>query len=90
MLFKYILPFQDLRIAGLVCSGGTFLGSTLKVLATSPTEKDFNYIIIGQGICGFAQVFTIMLPAKVVAVWFPAKEQNRACAAALFGGEIGI
>ncbi|XP_044754840.1 uncharacterized MFS-type transporter C09D4.1-like [Coccinella septempunctata] len=85
-----IVEKHDLRIAGLLCSGFTLLGAVIKLLATGPNERDFKIILVGQTICGFAQVFTIMLPAKVVAVWFPAEEQNRACAAALFGGEIGM
>lgn len=85
-----IIEQYDLKVASVLCSSLTFLGAVMKVFFTAPSPDDFYFILVAQFICGIGQVFTIMLPAKVVAVWFPSEEQNRACAAALFGGELGM
>ncbi|KIH56626.1 transporter, major facilitator family protein [Ancylostoma duodenale] len=50
----------------------------------------FWITFIGQTIVGASQMFTLGIPPRLAAVWFGPNEVSTACAAGVFGNQLGI
>ncbi|CAI5438366.1 unnamed protein product [Caenorhabditis angaria] len=84
----WILDKYGLRLSVVLGAFGNCLGAWIKLLSTHPNS--FWITFLGQTIVGASQMFTLGIPPKLAAVWFGPHEVSRACAAGVFGNQLGI
>nr|XP_018908694.1 PREDICTED: uncharacterized MFS-type transporter C09D4.1-like isoform X3 [Bemisia tabaci] len=85
---SWLLEKRGLRVCVTL---GTFLvvvGAWLKLLAVG--RDGFPIAFAAQTVIGVAQMFTLGVPAKLAAVWFPHRQVSTATAIGVFGNQIGI
>ncbi|GMT27943.1 hypothetical protein PFISCL1PPCAC_19240, partial [Pristionchus fissidentatus] len=85
---SWFLDRFGLRWSLLLGAGGNCIGAWIKILSTTPDA--FWITFIGQTIVGASQMFTLGIPPKLAAVWFGSDEVSTACAAGVFGNQLGI
>ncbi|XP_037068044.1 feline leukemia virus subgroup C receptor-related protein 1-like isoform X1 [Pollicipes pollicipes] len=83
----WILDKKGLRVAVMLGSFGTMLGSWIKVGSLSPDR--FYVTFIGQTVSAASQIFILGIPAKLAAVWFGPGQVSSACAIGVFGNQLG-
>uniref|UniRef100_A0A8C4X1D0 Major facilitator superfamily (MFS) profile domain-containing protein n=1 Tax=Eptatretus burgeri TaxID=7764 RepID=A0A8C4X1D0_EPTBU len=83
----WILSHRGLRFMALVANVLNFLGAWIKALGVRPDL--FWVAVLGQTLCGIAQVFILSMPSLIAAVWFGPTEVSTACAIGVFGNQIG-
>ncbi|XGW21165.1 hypothetical protein V3C99_004260 [Haemonchus contortus] len=84
----YVLDKYGLRVSLLLGATGNALGSWLRMFSTNP--DGFWITFVGQTIVGASQMFTLGIPPRLAAVWFGPNEVSTACAAGVFGNQLGI
>lgn len=84
----WLLDKYGLRLSILLGALGNCLGAWVKILSTHP--DGFWITFVGQTIVGASQMFTLGIPPKLAAVWFGPNEVSKACAAGVFGNQLGI
>ncbi|KAL3280214.1 hypothetical protein HHI36_017714, partial [Cryptolaemus montrouzieri] len=82
----YIVRNTTLRTSALISIGLTAAGNCLKLLAVSPNS--FSWVLTSQFLCGIAQVFMLITPARVANRWFGANELSTAGAMGIFGNQL--
>ncbi|XP_045473006.1 feline leukemia virus subgroup C receptor-related protein 1-like [Harmonia axyridis] len=96
LIFVYyaikFVQHSGVRYASLFCVGVTCLAALMNLFCIPyvPKEYQFDFILLTQFVYGVAHVFVIIIPAKVVAVWYAAEKQNMACAYAICGNQLGL
>uniref|UniRef100_A0A914DJK7 Choline/ethanolamine transporter FLVCR1 n=1 Tax=Acrobeloides nanus TaxID=290746 RepID=A0A914DJK7_9BILA len=85
---SWFLDKFGLRISVLIGACGNCFGSWLKILSTGPDK--FWLTFIAQTIVGSSQVFILGIPPRLAAVWFGPEQVSTACAAGVFGNQLGI
>ncbi|XP_022663791.1 feline leukemia virus subgroup C receptor-related protein 2-like isoform X2 [Varroa destructor] len=85
---SWIMEKKGLRCSVVLGAAGTMLGSWIKVFAT-PRDL-FWLLMIGQTIVACSQIFILSVPPRLATVWFGSQEVSRACAAGVFGNQLGI
>ncbi|KAK6731718.1 hypothetical protein RB195_007904 [Necator americanus] len=85
---SYLLDKYGLRVSILLGATGNAIGAWIKIFSTSPDA--FWITFIGQTIVGASQMFTLGIPPRLAAVWFGPNEVSTACAAGVFGNQLGI
>ena len=78
--------FQGLRIAVLLGSFGTAVGSWIKVLSASPGL--FWVAFCGQTIVAMSQIFILGIPPLLAAVWFGPDQVSTATSIGVFGNQV--
>ena len=86
--FSWFLDKYGLRASVLIGACGNCLGAWLKLLSTHPDRYWLTFI--AQTIVGSSQVFILGIPPRLAAVWFGPKQVSTACAAGVFGNQLGI
>ncbi|CAB3408684.1 unnamed protein product [Caenorhabditis bovis] len=84
----WFLDKFGLRLSIFLGAAGNCIGAWIKLLSTHPDS--FWVTFVGQTIVGASQMFTLGIPPKLAAVWFGPDEVSRACAAGVFGNQVGI
>uniref|UniRef100_A0A914WG69 Major facilitator superfamily (MFS) profile domain-containing protein n=1 Tax=Plectus sambesii TaxID=2011161 RepID=A0A914WG69_9BILA len=84
----WLLDRYGLRVVALLGGFGNALGACIKVVSASPDR--FWLTFIGQAIVGSSQIFILGIPPRLAAVWFGPNEVSTACAAGVFGNQLGI
>lgn len=77
---------KGLRVAVIL---GAFLltaGSWIKVFSAEPNR--FGITFAGQTVVGISQMFTLGVPARLAAVWFPHHQVSTATAIGVFGNQV--
>ncbi|EPB76853.1 hypothetical protein ANCCEY_04065, partial [Ancylostoma ceylanicum] len=87
-IFSYLLDKYGLRVSILLGATGNAIGAWIKIFSTS--SDAFWITFIGQTIVGASQMFTLGIPPRLAAVWFGPNEVSTACAAGVFGNQLGI
>lgn len=85
---SYLVDRYGLRWSVVVGSGLGCLGSWVKVLSVAPDR--FYVTFIGQSLVAFAQTFVLILPGRLAAQWFSARELSTATSLGIFGCQFGI
>lgn len=79
---------QGLRLAVILGSLGTAVGSWIKVLSTSP---DLFYVaFIGQTVVAISQTFILGIPPLLAAIWFGADQVSTATSIGVFGNQVNF
>jgi len=81
-----LLIFQGLRVAVLIGSFGTALGSWIKVFSASPNL--FWVTFVGQTVVAISQIFVLGIPPLLAAIWFGPNEISKATAVGVFGNQV--
>lgn len=84
----YLLDKYGLRMSVLMGGAGNAIGAWIRVFSTNPNA--FWITFVGQTIVGSSQMFTLGIPPRLAAVWFGPNEVSTACAAGVFGNQLGI
>ncbi|CAJ0927802.1 unnamed protein product, partial [Mesorhabditis belari] len=84
----WLLDKYGLRLSILLGAAGNCIGAWIRIFSTTPDA--FWITMIGQTIVGASQMFTLGAPPRLAAVWFGADEVSTACAAGVFGNQLGI
>ncbi|MFH4976006.1 hypothetical protein AB6A40_002715 [Gnathostoma spinigerum] len=85
---SWVVDRFGLRFAVLIAATGNCIGAWIKAFSTSPDL--FWLSFLGQLIVGSSQVFILGIPSRLAAVWFGSRQVATACAAGVFGNQIGI
>ncbi|VDM38509.1 unnamed protein product [Toxocara canis] len=85
---SWILDKYGLRVSVLLGASGNCLGAWIKTLSTNP--HSFWITFVGQTIVGSSQMFILGIPPRLAAVWFGPEQVSTACAAGVFGNQLGI
>lgn len=85
---SWLLQKKGLRMAVILGAILLAIGSWIKVFSTKP--DGFPIALVGQTIIGISQMFTLGIPARLAAVWFPYYQISTATALGVFGNQIGI
>uniref|UniRef100_A0A7E4VV38 Choline/ethanolamine transporter FLVCR1 n=1 Tax=Panagrellus redivivus TaxID=6233 RepID=A0A7E4VV38_PANRE len=85
---SWFLDKFGLRTSVLIGAFGNCLGAWLKLLSSDPDR--FWLTFLAQTIVGSSQVFILGIPPRLAAVWFGPKQVSTACAAGVFGNQLGI
>lgn len=83
----WVLDKYGLRVVALLGGFGNALGACIKVVSAWP--DGFWLTFIGQAIVGSSQIFILGIPPRLAAVWFGPNEVSTACAAGVFGNQVG-
>uniref|UniRef100_A0A183GSZ7 MFS domain-containing protein n=1 Tax=Heligmosomoides polygyrus TaxID=6339 RepID=A0A183GSZ7_HELPZ len=83
-----LLDKYGLRMSVLMGGAGNAIGAWIRVFSTNPNA--FWITFVGQTIVGSSQMFTLGIPPRLAAVWFGPNEVSTACAAGVFGNQLGI
>lgn len=62
------------------------IGAWLKVYTAAPNR--FGLTFLAQSIVGAAQMFTLGVPPRLAAIWFPQHQVSTACALGVFGNQV--
>ncbi|PIO67986.1 hypothetical protein TELCIR_10250, partial [Teladorsagia circumcincta] len=84
----YLLDKYGLRMSLLLGATGNALGAWIRMFSAKPDA--FWITFVGQSIVGASQMFTLGIPPRLAAVWFGPNEVSTACAAGVFGNQLGI
>ncbi|WKX91227.1 hypothetical protein Q1695_009786 [Nippostrongylus brasiliensis] len=84
----YLLDKYGLRVSLLLGAIGNASGAWVRMLSARP--DGFWVTFVGQTIVGASQMFTLGIPPRLAAVWFGSNEVSTACAAGVFGNQLGI
>ncbi|KAK5970504.1 MFS-type transporter [Trichostrongylus colubriformis] len=84
----YLLDKYGLRLSLLLGATGNAVGAWIRMFSTNP--DGFWITFVGQSIVGASQMFTLGIPPRLAAVWFGPNEVSTACAAGVFGNQLGI
>ncbi|KAJ1360242.1 hypothetical protein KIN20_019168 [Parelaphostrongylus tenuis] len=84
----YLLDRYGLRMSILMGATGNAVGAWIRMFSAYP--GGFWITFIGQTIVGASQMFTLGIPPRLAAVWFGPDEVSTACAAGVFGNQLGI
>uniref|UniRef100_A0A0N5ARS0 MFS domain-containing protein n=1 Tax=Syphacia muris TaxID=451379 RepID=A0A0N5ARS0_9BILA len=87
---SWFLNKYGLRKSLLIGSTGNFVGALIKYGSTNPGTYLFWLSFLGQTIVGSSQVFFLGVPPRLAAVWFSENQLSTACAAGVFGNQLGI
>lgn len=85
---SWFLDKYGLRTSVMIGAFGNCFGAWLKILSTTPDR--FWLTFIAQTIVGSSQVFILGIPPRLAAVWFGPEQVSTACAAGVFGNQLGI
>ncbi|CAD5217584.1 unnamed protein product [Bursaphelenchus xylophilus] len=85
---SWFLDRFGLRKSVLLAAFGNCLGSWLKILSVDPSH--FWLTFLAQTIDGASQTFILGIPSHLAATWFGHNEVSTACAAGVFGNQLGI
>ncbi|XP_046662119.1 feline leukemia virus subgroup C receptor-related protein 2-like isoform X2 [Homalodisca vitripennis] len=85
---SWILERQGLRVSVILGAAMMCVGAWIKVWTAQPDQ--FALTFLGQLIVGVAQMFTLGVPARLAAIWFPQHQVSTACAIGVFGNQLGI
>ncbi|VDL77907.1 unnamed protein product [Nippostrongylus brasiliensis] len=85
---RYLLDKYGLRVSLLLGAIGNASGAWVRMLSARP--DGFWVTFVGQTIVGASQMFTLGIPPRLAAVWFGSNEVSTACAAGVFGNQLGI
>lgn len=85
---SWLLEKKGLRVAVILGAFFMCIGAWLKVFTTQPDR--FALTFVAQTIIGAAQMFTLGVPSRLAAVWFPQEQVSSACAIGVFGNQLGI
>lgn len=85
---SWILDKYGLRTTVLLGAGGNCFGAWVKIMSTKPDR--FWVTFVGQAIVGSSQMFILGVPPRLAAVWFGPEQVSTACAAGVFGNQLGI
>ncbi|KAI6178700.1 MFS domain-containing protein [Aphelenchoides besseyi] len=85
---SWFLDKYGLRTSLLIGAFGNCFGAWLKLLSTHPDK--FWLTFMAQTIVGSSQVFILGIPPRLAAVWFGPEQVSTACAAGVFGNQLGI
>ncbi|KAJ9601192.1 hypothetical protein L9F63_000660 [Diploptera punctata] len=85
---SWLLQHKGLRITLISGAAMMTVGSWIKALFAS--AEHFFAAFIGQAVVGTAQIFILGLPARLAAVWFPARQVSTACSLGVFGNQVGV
>jgi FLVCR family feline leukemia virus subgroup C receptor-related protein len=85
---SWFLDKYGLRASVLIGACGNCVGAWLKIFSTHPDR--FWLTFLAQTIVGSSQVFILGIPPRLAAVWFGPKQVSTACAAGVFGNQLGI
>nr|CAD2147390.1 unnamed protein product [Meloidogyne enterolobii] len=85
---SWFLDKYGLRMSVMIGAFGNCFGAWLKILSTTPDR--FWLTFIAQTIVGSSQVFILGIPPRLAAVWFGPEQVSTACAAGVFGNQLGI
>ncbi|XP_054257030.1 uncharacterized MFS-type transporter C09D4.1-like isoform X2 [Macrosteles quadrilineatus] len=85
---SWILERKGLRVAVILGALLMCVGAWIKVFSAQPDR--FALTFLGQTMVGVAQMFTLGVPSRLAAVWFPAHQVSTACAIGVFGNQLGI
>uniref|UniRef100_A0A914H242 Major facilitator superfamily (MFS) profile domain-containing protein n=1 Tax=Globodera rostochiensis TaxID=31243 RepID=A0A914H242_GLORO len=81
---SWFLEKFGLRKSILIGACGNCFGAWLKILSTAPDRFWLTFIV------GSSQVFILGIPPRLAAVWFGPEQVSTACAAGVFGNQLGI
>ncbi|KAI6233066.1 putative MFS-type transporter C09D4.1 [Aphelenchoides fujianensis] len=81
---SWFLDKYGLRVSLLIGAFGNCFGAWLKIL------NKFWLTFVAQTIVGSSQVFILGIPPRLAAVWFGPEQVSTACAAGVFGNQLGI
>ncbi|NWZ94420.1 FLVC2 protein, partial [Nesospiza acunhae] len=84
----WLLEKRGLRLIALAGSALNAMGAWVKLGSLKPHL--FPVTVLGQVICGLAQVFILGMPSRIASVWFGSQEVSTACSIAVFGNQLGI
>nr|XP_030130582.3 feline leukemia virus subgroup C receptor-related protein 2 isoform X2 [Taeniopygia guttata] len=84
----WLLDKRGLRFIALAASALNAMGALVKLGSLKPHL--FPVTVLGQVICGLAQVFILGMPSHIASVWFGSHEVSTACSIAVFGNQLGI
>ncbi|XP_058663389.1 heme transporter FLVCR2 isoform X2 [Ammospiza nelsoni] len=84
----WLLDKKGLRLIALAGSALNAMGAWVKLGSLKP--RLFPVTVLGQVICGLAQVFILGMPSRIASVWFGSQEVSTACSIAVFGNQLGI
>ncbi|NWW33226.1 FLVC2 protein, partial [Panurus biarmicus] len=84
----WLLDKRGLRLIALAGSALNAMGAWVKLGSLKPHL--FPVTVLGQVICGLAQVFILGMPSRIASVWFGSHEVSTACSIAVFGNQLGI
>ncbi|XP_074398697.1 choline/ethanolamine transporter FLVCR2 isoform X3 [Zonotrichia albicollis] len=84
----WLLDKRGLRLIALAGSALNAMGAWVKLGSLKPHL--FPVTVLGQVICGLAQVFILGMPSRIASVWFGSQEVSTACSIAVFGNQLGI
>ncbi|KAI6182417.1 MFS domain-containing protein [Aphelenchoides bicaudatus] len=85
---SWFLDRYGLRVSLLIGAFGNCFGAWLKLLSTHPDK--FWLTFLAQTVVGSSQVFILGIPPRLAAVWFGPEQVSTACAAGVFGNQLGI
>ncbi|CAL8097037.1 unnamed protein product [Orchesella dallaii] len=84
----FLLEKKGLRLAVIIGSFGTALGSWIKVFATQP---DLFYVaFIGHTVVAISQTFILGIPPLLAALWFGPDQVSTATSIGVFGNQLGV
>ena len=87
---SWFLQKKGLRVAVLLGSLGTCLGSWMTVLGTGQESWCWPVVFGGQTVVAISQIFILGIPADLAATWFPSSQVSTACAVGVLGNQLGI
>lgn len=82
----WLLDKRGLRLIALAGSALNAVGAWVKLGSLKPHL--FPVTVLGQVICGLAQVFILGMPSHIASVWFGSQEVSTACSIAVFGNQV--
>lgn len=82
----WLLDKRGLRLIALAGSALNAMGAWVKLGSLKPHL--FPVTVLGQVICGLAQVFILGMPSRIASVWFGSHEVSTACSIAVFGNQV--
>ncbi|ODN05558.1 putative MFS-type transporter C09D4.1 [Orchesella cincta] len=84
----FFLEKKGLRLAVIIGSLGTALGSWIKVFACKP---DLFYVaFIGHTVVAISQTFILGIPPLLAALWFGPDQVSTATSIGVFGNQLGV
>lgn len=85
---SWFIDSKGVRASLLLGLLGTATGAWLKALACAPDR--FALALTGQALVAASQVLTLALPARLSALWFPARQAASATALGVLGNQVGV
>ncbi|VDN04095.1 unnamed protein product [Thelazia callipaeda] len=86
--YSWVLDKYGVRVSVLLGAGGNCIGAWLRLFSAKP--DGFWITFISQTIVGSSQIFILGMPSRLAATWFGPEQVSTACAAGVFGNQLGI